>query len=788
MDTFFFTYMWMIIYYFLNLCIQIKAEIQNNPVLLPFSNNPFLYNSLEDIQFYIENQKYVQNPTSREVSSPISFCPLTEINTLILNEETNKYYIYTQSSQYLISISDSNCQSKDISQMQFPETNKYYGSIFEGEFNPSYFYVSSSGQSKTNLRCQQLNNEIIIYSKTENDIGFYYVENKKTVNLDINCDIDDYFSCSKIDNSVYFCIYLCHRQINVNFFAYVTPLANSQGNCEIKNIIDNRINPGNSYSNLLTVHNKELKKILICVKSDNDEIECYSTSYSYQEYEISSNNDNNNENGNEFGNDEGNGEGNGEGDGNDNNQNNEAVNDFDIDFQYPESPSFSITLENSNNEGACVLKNSIDNEYLLCCGDEDSIKCIRIDNNFEQLNSFSLNIEGTNSHLNFISSSEYIHLIYMNTLYSVNKMYEYSIYIPKCSDKTYSLIPLGTISDDVNNLFIREINTNYYIKFKSFPSTHLKLSFNNEELFNENLTFFEPVLLDDNYPFEFSSIDTVSTNNLKINYEIILEETFSSNCMATINILECYRSCKACTKSNSESDDNNHNCVAGKCNDNYYQDPDVETNCWDTYQAKQNWYLDYENYRFQYCHEECLSCDGPTNKNCRSCRTDSELKYLYISKCLAECPDGFYPSSQKCDECYSTCGTCSGKGSQYNMNCITCQPNSIKYDKNCFSIDDPILKTFIRPWDNSISSCYDHYSYYIKEDSDTCIPSILEGYFLSNAATGVISACHPDCKTCSEKYTETNSKCLLCKDENLYFFNGNCVENQKVKLIHKINV
>ena len=78
------------------------------------------------------------------------------------------------------------------------------------------------------------------------------------------------------------------------------------------------------------------------------------------------------------------------------------------------------------------------------------------------------------------------------------------------------------------------------------------------------------------------------------------------------------------------------------------------------------------------------------------------------------------------------------------------------------------MKTFYIPDTNRISNCLDKYDFYIMEDSDTCIPpGQYEGYYISNPDTGVLSPCHPDCKTCEQKYTEDNTKCTTCKNEDL---------------------
>ena len=752
MDKHNYIHIWLVIYQLINILLLTKGEILNNPLELSISSNPILHNLTNEITIYSSDNKLIQNAITRETISSDSFCSLSDINTLILNSETNNYYIYSLSSQYLISLSDNNCQSKLISDIDFSQTIEYLGNIYEGYFDPENFYEIGS-VPMTDLRCKQLDNEIIIYGKTDSNAGFYFLEKDIMVNIGITCTIEDIFYCNKVDNSLYICIFICSNKINIEFFAYITPDEDAQGDCQMNKIYSDTINSG-SFTHLMTIDIEN--EILICAINDgNKEVECFIIDYLYNEYKANITDP-------------------------ENEGNNYFINKFNITMERSQSSILSLDLDDSNNH-YCILKASVEDEYLLCCGGDNIIRCIRINKNIQKINSFDLDIEGTNTNINFISFSQYIHLFYKNNKDSTDKYYEYSINIPQCSNKIYSLVPLGTFSDEVNNLFIKKINTNYYIKFISFPSDYGQLSFNNE-LIEENFTSFETQLIEDNYLFEFTSTDSESMYDLEIKYEIILEETFSSECSVKINIVECYRSCKICSKSNDESNSLNHNCISGQCNLNYYQDPDIETNCWDIFEAKSNWYLDEQQNKFFYCNEECPTCDGPTNEDCLSCKSDSDSKYLYNKKCYDKCPDGYYPSLQSkgyylCKECYSTCETCIDEGSQYNMNCITCKPNSIIFRKNCFLIEDEEKKSFYRPWDNTISSCYEEYNYYVKEDNNTCISNIPEGYYLSNEQTGLISHCHSDCKTCIEGYTNDNSKCILCNDENLNLYNGNCILN-----------
>ena len=739
------------ILYLLYLLTIVESDTLSNPYRMSITSNPIIKNTEDEIQIYSSNTKYIQNPTTREITSTQAYCSISQVNSLIHNEDTDEYYIFSQSSQYLISISNNNCESKYISDEELFPNIEYIGNIYEGTFIPNEFYTNDITGPLINIRCKQSPNEIIIYGKTETDAAFYFIEGQKMIELGVYCTIEDVFSCKKIDHSFYLCVYICSNKINIHLFAYVTE--DADGNiCKMTNAYSNSITDG-EFTRIMTSETNKENEIFVCA-INNDKVQCYIISYSFNEYELEVVDE-------------------------EDPLNSYYTNKFNITMENSQT-SISLRLDTANNND-CLMKKSLNDEYLICCGGDGIIKCARINNNLELINSFNLNIEGINTNINIISSSQYLYIIYKNNLNSFSRYYEYSIYKPQCPNTIYSIIPLSSITEDANNLLIRQTTSNYYIKFMSYSSTYLNITFN-DEFVEDNYTLTETKLIDNYYILKIISISSESISDLELNYQIILEETFSSLCTVKINILECYHSCKICTKSKDESTIENHNCMVGGCNNNYYQAPDIETNCWETYEAQSNWYLDYIQNRFFYCSEDCPRCDGPTNENCLACRSDSDLKYLYNKKCYEQCPDGYYPSEQSdegffiCQECFSTCETCDAKGSQYNMNCITCKPNSINVFRNCFQIENSTLKTFYNPGTDTISNCFDKYSYYIVEDSNTCIAEAPEGYYLSNRETGLLSPCHPDCQTCTEKYTEDNTKCTKCKNEDLNFLNGNCIE------------
>ena len=92
--------------------------------------------------------------------------------------------------------------------------------------------------------------------------------------------------------------------------------------------------------------------------------------------------------------------------------------------------------------------------------------------------------------------------------------------------------------------------------------------------------------------------------------------------------------------------------------------------------------------------------------------------------------------------------------------------------------DDYYVNVFDYNNDDNEDKIYKNDGYYIEENTYNCVGSIPQyGYYLSNSVTGLFSPCHTDCKTCSIKYTETNTNCNICNNQDYNFFNGNCIEN-----------
>ena len=71
-----------------------------------------------------------QNITTREVEYKSTFCTYSSPYLLIRADDTNNpFYIYSSGSQYLISISNNDCNSLNITILEFPSETLYINHI-----------------------------------------------------------------------------------------------------------------------------------------------------------------------------------------------------------------------------------------------------------------------------------------------------------------------------------------------------------------------------------------------------------------------------------------------------------------------------------------------------------------------------------------------------------------------------------------------------------------------------------------------------------------------------------
>ena len=729
-----------------------KEEIINNPFKINDFSNPMIIKKNSKYYIFTSGQYIVFNNENRLIESTSTF---VEYDTpyVLCSDESNNKIIYIKNLKKYFNITNLPTYSQvNLPSISFPNSNNYVGYIMETEYEGRSILDSAYH----NCRCAIDKNEIVIYGKNTISMEFSFILHETYDIILINLNFEDQISCKVLINAEYICALITSKKVYLYIFGYVTKYMSSSSNCKIIEIGNTDINIMKTHTKVTLYDTTNNKVKILCAKNtNNNKIECIFISCEVEE-KIKA-----------------------------------------LLLQYTYTPTFKIgteiilsfPLESTNNE-ECVFK-VFGQEYIFCCGGNNLIKCARLKADYSLINTFILDIPGENTKLNIFSESSYMQIFYMNNLSSQKKTYEYYISYPECQNKEYAIVVYHSINEDkigteesINNLFVRKTNTQYYIEFENIPSIYGNFTVNGELINQTNNKFI--IENENQYIYDFISINDEIVNKFEILYTISIEESYSSQCKIELTILPCYDSCNRCSKDKSSSNPEDHNCLENNCKDNYYVDPTKNTNCFKISEKKDNWYFDGEENKFGSCDESCAQCDGPLNNECISCYSpeiNSNHAYLYNKQCLSSCPDGTYPKKQsdgyyKCLPCYKNCKTCSQAGDSSNMNCDACKEKYIHFTQNCFEEYDSNSKSFYLPESNEISSCNELYDYYIEENTYECIyKDNLDGFFLSNPTTGLISPCHTDCKTCSQNYTESNSNCDSCKNENMNFFDGNCISS-----------
>ena len=445
-----------------------------------------------------------------------------------------------------------------------------------------------------------------------------------------------------------------------------------------------------------------------------------------------------------------------------------------LDFEYsPSSASFSktdITVYDlaSGYQTSYLFNNNYCNstkynsEYLICCKNNSGLICDRRDENtFVLIDGFNLELQTniTNVSLEADENDNKVKLYYSNN----EGVYEYLIYPIKCNNLSLTIKSYETLKINFDDLFQRKTNTKYYFFFKNELYSNLMQTKVNEEIITE-INYKKELNVDENYLY-FISLTTRSLTKI-IYYYISNLETYSNLGSITIEYKPCYSSCKGCTIDEESATDEEHYCI--ECKEGFYPFSEKVTNCYDKNvisNTHPDWYLDQNAGIFYKCNSKCKSCYGPSEDNCLTCPLDenNNILYLYNGKCINQCPSATFVvndnnENYSCGNCYINCLTCSEGGTPSDMKCDSCSNDKIIYGNECYEVVDNSIKSFYNPEDTSqITSCFELLHTYIKENTNTCIPDIEEGYYLSNSQTGLLSQCDSNCKTCSQISTHCDS-------------------------------
>ena len=306
--------------------------------------------------------------------------------------------------------------------------------------------------------------------------------------------------------------------------------------------------------------------------------------------------------------------------------------------------------DNKFNEKDCSFS-EFNNEYLFCCGVKNFIICYRLNYMYEKIKQFNISIEGRNSYLSMITNNLNATFFFMN---EDKKVYVYKIFLPNCTNKEYSFYYSlnennnGETLEKLSNLFNVSAN-NTYLKFDNAPYNFGNFILNE----NQTITNSDKIHIKNNeyiFDFNITNRDIINSNNITINYTVIIEndEAYSKQCQIKFNF------------------------GVSSCGDNY---------------------IKYENNCYQISNSTIKSFYDPENNKESSCY---QKFHLYIKEDSNECiklsSEGYYISNNitgLLSKCYESCKTCAKYKEIYqdnkeNHNCIECADNYYKLENELF--------------------------------------------------------------------------------------------------------
>lgn len=196
------------------------------------------------------------------------------------------------------------------------------------------------------------------------------------------------------------------------------------------------------------------------------------------------------------------------------------------------------------------------------------------------------------------------------------------------------------------------------------------------------------------------------------------------------------------------------------------------------------WFLDTKTQICKKCHSSCTRCVGPTSDDCIECSNSNAV--LYGFSCKIRCPKGYFKNfrTRQCERCHPTCTACEGIGPSACTSCVsglrlhhtngakglcisTCKLCHYKDMKSfrCLPCDKS-CRTCYGPTNTNCLSCSLNRVYF----QNTCRKSCPAGTFFKTFTQECVK-CHPLCKTC---VGPKPNQCLSCLPR-LFLEQSTCV-------------
>ena len=542
-------YFWILFITNFNFYNSNELLIENPKIILSEDKNPIVFNG---------NEQYYHIITIENIYIIEKFTgSIKVINSSIsysspyflCEDEFNNHFLFSNKEFYGINL-DSNFESIYLNKMNNIDANANFAGCFK-----HYKYDKNN-----DLKVEE--GEMIIYGKTGTKLCLYYINKKIGYDITNHQSPGEKISCKLIYNIRYICIFISGKILYADILLLTKDYW--QININIKNEKLYNFEGSDNTDNFIFFDTKNVENKFLCYKKQNDNNNiCYIIKISFTD---------------------------------------SSKQNFDSASVSKVNVNFEFLLDEKNCDFTWFYA-----EYLICCSGENIISCYRLNDDFHVIDQFDLNINGQNSNLHIINNTDFASLFYINeNSNSDKKLFEYIIYPPECQNISKEIIVFHDF--EVNLTFDIKTRNSYNLQFYDLPEDY-NISINGEKLKEdeqikinqkENIFYFNPK--NNNY-----------AKNLTITYKISIEAKYSSTCKIDLTILPCYRSCHKCFKWKLESDENNHNCLLNECEQDYYESPLNENNCYSLEEKNKSWYLDNTTNKYGICHEECFECSGPRN-------------------------------------------------------------------------------------------------------------------------------------------------------------------------------
>ena len=461
----------------------------------------------------LSKEDMFNNPKKIELeSNPIDYIIIIDEPSISsINNIVNYYDSYLPSQSLLLCIDESDTKFLLLENrlFSFRGEGEHYSFTYVKNIYSDVKYTGYITFNQFTLEdgvnlCEIEENEILLYGKKENNIDFYFIKegNNYPINVD---DIDENISCKLFYKALFICVFSQDGQVTIKLLSHRC----SNNEQVLTKVITQNISEFSNHDMAILYDFTNYKYKLVCAREkDSDIINCVSLTI-----DISSG------------------------------STDIFISPYIIDI---EQLSFSFYRDNCN-------YNKLEDEYLLCCGNTDIIKCEKRNIDFQLKNYFYIDLEGKITNLTIESDTDNLEkIIFHNSEITDAGIYEYIVYNPDCEIINIEIDIFHTFHTktiNMNGIFQRISGVACYISFNNLPSDYGTIKIN-DEIVKKNI----PIQLqNDNNSLSFISEKLKTIDNYDILYDLYIDEKYRTTCQIKLKINLVVKGCnnnneEYCTK------------------------------------------------------------------------------------------------------------------------------------------------------------------------------------------------------------------------------------------------